>query len=332
MRMAVAAGVWLVALALTVTASPAWQFVSNSPKAGGLGEAVTSDGQCLYILRAASTGEYQFWSYDPGALAWTELAIPPERPKSGTALAWDGADFIYALLGAAQADENRDFFYRYSISLKSWELLKPTGRPQGAGNALAWSGYDGRLYALVGSAEHGRSFRCYVPQQPGAWVELAPNPSWGRPDDGAALAWDGGEWLYALLGETEEKKAHWDFAAYHVPTQLWNQGLQDLPTEGGTGDGGSLLSIALWLPDHAGYIFAVGGGSALELPGRTFSVYDVREGVWDVSVPMPCPIGSWDGSRLAFASGHVFYWQGAPTTWECGGDALYMLTELPVSE
>ncbi|MEM2530738.1 MAG: hypothetical protein QXL32_06475 [Candidatus Bathyarchaeia archaeon] len=56
-------------------------------------------------------------------------------------------------------------------------MLRDTPYPQGAGDAIAYSGYDGRLYALLGSNKHGAGFSRYDPSS-GPWEKLVIIPSW----------------------------------------------------------------------------------------------------------------------------------------------------------
>ncbi|NQE06798.1 hypothetical protein C5S32_13080 [ANME-1 cluster archaeon GoMg1] len=96
--------------------------------------------------------------------------------------------------------------------------------------------------------------------------------------------------------------------------------MSPIPESEGVGDGGSLL----WVNEYPDYIFALGGGSCLEAPGYNFYRYSVSSDNWEQLESIPCPIGYYVGNRLGFASGHIYYWQGAPSTWDCGGDAFYM--------
>jgi len=300
-----------------------WELASTSPKVGALGEAVVGTGDSIYVIRAHSIGTWNFWLYSPSTDQWTDLAVPPERPKTGTALAWDGGEYIYALLGASYSDASRTYFYRYHIPSDSWSALPDTPAPQGAGDALTWCGFDNKLYAFIGNNQLGSQFAAYDPAT-GQWTVQPFNPNWSSTDDGASLAWTGGEWIYALAGEWEETVPHQDFARYHIPTQTWEE-LPLIPDPGGIGDGASLLWIGQWIPDCQACLFALGGGSAIEDPGYGFYVFDTSREEWTTLDPLPCPVGYWVGNRLAFAVSAIWYWQGTPSTWECGGNKLYKL-------
>ncbi|HIH96804.1 MAG TPA: hypothetical protein HA348_04915, partial [Thermoplasmata archaeon] len=311
--------------------SPSWIEKAGTPGAGGYGEAVVGTDDYIYIARClyASSTPY-FWRYNPTTNSWDSIdtsGLPTGAFRNGAAFAWDHDDLIYALLGGRYSDSNRHLFYRYDLSNNRWEQLTDTSHAQGAGDALMWSGYDNQIYALLGSKEHGAAFACYNLSN-NSWSTLPFNPSWTTTDDGASLVWTGGECLYALRGEWQETVPCQDFARYHISTQTWED-MSDIPKNGGVGDGGSLL----WIDEYPDYLFALGGGSCLEDPGYNFYRYSISSNNWEQLESIPCPVGYYVGNRLGFADEHIYYWQGTPSTWDCGGDAFYMVElpeELPV--
>jgi hypothetical protein len=315
-----------------------WIEKANTIKAGAVGEAVVGTGDDIYIAwcRNYKTPP-EFWRYEPSLDKWnyaTNISgLPIGAFRNGAALAWDSNDYIYALLGARYEaeDDNRSLFYRYSITNDSWVRVADTPHAQGAGDAVAWSGYDGYIYAIMGNKDRKPVFACYNISND-SWNELPFNPNWTSTDDGASLAWTGGDYLYALRGEWQEGNPNQDFARFHIPTKTWED-LSPIPENEGVGDGASLLWIGNWLSDYNDYIFALGGGSCLEDPGYNFYCYRISSNRWEQLVPIPCPIGWYVGNRLGFANGHIYYWQGAPATekWVCGGDAFYMFELMPSS-
>ncbi len=222
---------------------------------------------------------------------------------------------MYALAGARYEDADRRLFLRYRLSTGTWEYLPETPGPQGAGNALVWSGWDGKLYAFLGSSQHGTVFARYDPQSV-SWVLRADPP--GGVDDGASLAWAGGRFLYALRGEYHESSPLRDFWRYDIETDTWSA-LSPIPDPGGVGDGGSLLWIGNFLGDQADYLYALGGGACDEAPGYGFYRYRISTDTWETLESLPYPVGYYNGNRLAYASGSIFYWQGTPSTWSGGG-------------
>lgn len=300
-----------------------------SPGYGGFGEAVVGTGDSVFVIRCHDGGSCQFWRYNVSSDGWTTILTwtpddPIPRLKSGTALAWDGSHYIYALLGAAYEDKGitaRYYFYRYDTSANLWIQMANTTHAQGAGNAIAWSGYDNTVYAVLGSIEHGTGFARYHPNS-NTWEPLSFDPSWTVIDDGASLVWTGGEYLYALRGEWDETVPHTDFARYHITTGTW-ENMNPIPESGGVGDGASLL----WAGEYSDYLFALGGNNVTESPGYGFYRYSISGNSWTALEQLPQPVGYYVGNRLAVAGGHIYYWQGAPSTtaWT-GGNAFFMFS------
>ena len=131
----------------------------------------------------------------------------------------------------------------------------------------------------------------------------------------------GNGWLIppTLRGEWQETVPNGNFARYYIPTETW-QNLSPIPESEGVGDGVSLL----WCSQHPDSIFALGGGSCLEEPGYNFYGYNLSGNSWEPLESVPCPIGHYVGNRLGYAAEHIYYWQGTPATWGCGGHAFYM--------
>ena len=312
----------LLDIYLHIAQAGEWIEKADTPKAGGYGEAVIGTGNTVYIVRCYNVNDNPaFWRYDSENESWDLMntsGLEKGAFRNGVALAYDRSDYIYALLGGRYSDSNRTLFYRYRISNDSWEKLTDTPHTQGAGDAITW--YDNQIYAFLGSKEHGTAFSCYNISN-NSWGTLPLNANWTTTDDGASLAWTGGDYLYALRGEWQETVPCQDYARYHIPTKTWED-MSSIPESEGVGDGGSLL----WTDNYPSYIFALGGGSCLEGPGYNFYQYSISSNDWEELEPIPCPIGNYVGNRLGFADGHIYYWQGSPTTekWICGGGAFYM--------
>ncbi|MEM1689280.1 MAG: hypothetical protein QW623_02290 [Candidatus Hadarchaeales archaeon] len=310
-----------------ISSEPVWIEKAPTPQPGGYGQALVSVGNYIYIIRCYDVlDNVHFWRYDPFANEWTEIntsMLPQGLFRNGTALAWDNENYIYALAGARYQDSNRTIFLRYSIPSNSWEFLENTPGPQGAGDALCWCGYDGRIYAILGSSTHGTTFARYNPQT-NTWQVLANPP--GGTDDGCSLVWTGGAYLYALRGEYYETSPLQDFWRYNIETNSW-ENLSPIPDPGGVGDGGSLL----WIPTKSDYIYALSGGSYLEQPGYGFYRYQISTNTWESLENLPYPVGEYNGNRLGFVNNTIFYWQGAPPDWAGGGNKFcaYPLIEIP---
>lgn len=313
----------------TVNAEGSWTWVRNAVT-GDYGEAVVGTGTAIYIAKKTS-----FYRYTPSDNSFVELAAPPKPDgsafKTGTALAWDFGDCIYALFGAATGD-SRQWFYRYRISTNSWEALANTTFDQGEGDALTWvEGPYNCLYATIGGEQRPTYLMRYDPST-NTWDDAPANPPGGM-GDGASLVWTGSDSLYALCGEFLENEPLNDFWRYNLTADAWFS-LADIPAEphdggvGGVGDGGSLLYVGFWLQNQTDYIYALSGNQAYPEPipdNRTYR-YTISANSWERLADLPFGVGDYVGCRLGYADGHIYAWQGTPSTWACGGDDLAMFT------
>ncbi len=320
------------AATLTVNASGASpKFIAQASKwiekadtfnTGGYGEAVVGTKNNIYIVRGLyTTSDPESWRYNASTNSWNSIntsGLPVGAFRSGTALTWDHGDYIYGLFGGRYSSEdiNRSLFYRYSILNNTWEQLTDTPHAQGAGDAITWSGYDGYIYTVTGSNQRGTAFARY---KNNSWETLDFNTNWTVTDDGASLVWTGGEYLYALRGEYDETVPNGDFARYNIPMKIWED-MKDIFVNNGVGDGASLL----WIEEYPDYIFALSGGEVDETPGYNFYRYSIADNDWKQLGSVPYPIGYYVGNRLGFANGHIYYWQGTPSTWYGGGNKFFM--------
>jgi hypothetical protein len=81
-------------------------------------------------------------------------------------------------------------------------------------------------------------------------------------------------------------------------------------------DGGSLI----W--DGGRYLYAIIGGGGEVSDGKGFYRFDLQLLEWESLERLLCPVGEWNGNRLAVIEGRVYLWQGSPSTWECGGNVI----------
>jgi len=310
---------------LQVRADGSWVWVRNTVT-GAYGEAVVGTGTALYIARGTS-----FYRYLPADNSFVELSSPPKPDgyafKTGTALAWDFGNCIYALFGAATGDSRR-WFYRYRISSNSWEALANTTFDQGEGDALTWIGETHNcLYATIGGEQRPTYLMRYTPST-NTWDDAPVNPPGGM-GDGASLVWTGGDSLYALRGEFLEEQPLYDFWRYNLTADAWTD-LADIPAYphdggvGGVGDGGSLLYIGFWLSNQTDYIYALSGNQAYpeSIPDNRTYRYRISTNTWERLADLPFGVGYYVGGRLGYADGYIYAWQGTPSTWAGGGDDL----------
>lgn len=309
-------------------AGSSWVWVRDTIT-GAWGEAVVGTDNAIYIARKSS-----FYRYHPADNSWTMLVAPPNPDagdafKTGTALAWDFGDYIYALYGAA-TDDSRRWFYRYSISGNSWQALTNTTYDQGEGDTITWVGLDNRIYATIGGEQRATYFLRYDPTS-NTWSDVAVTDPPAGMGDGASLVWTGIKYLFALRGEFYETTALYDFWRYDLTTDTW-MSMADIPADphdggtGGVGDGGSLLYIGLWLSDQTDFIYALSGNQAYPesppVPDNRFYRYTISTDSWERLTDLPFGVGYYVGCRLGYANGHIYAWQGAPSTWAEGGDDL----------
>ncbi|MEA2089781.1 MAG: NosD domain-containing protein [Thermoproteota archaeon] len=317
-----------------VEADGSWVWVRNAVT-GAYGEAVVGTSDFIYIARKNS-----FHRYDPADNSWTALGDPPNPDsgdafKTGTALAWDFGNYIYALYGAATGDSRR-WFYRYSISSNSWEALANTPADQGEGDAITWVSTDNCIYATIGGEQRPTHLMRYDPST-NRWSDAPADPPAGM-GDGASLVWTGDKFLYGLRGEFDEESPLCDFWRYSLVDAVWTV-MADIPADacdggiGGVGDGGSLLYVGYWMSNQTGYIYALSGNQAHPeaIPDNRTYRYTISLNGWESLADLPFGIGYYVGCRLAYANGHIYAWQGAPSTWTGGGDDLvkYELTPTP---
>lgn len=315
-----------------VKADSSWIWVRNTIT-GDYGEAVVGTGTSLYIARGTV-----FYRYRPSDNNWAPLEPPPNPDagdtfKTGTALAWDFGDYIYALFGAATSDSRR-WFYRYSISQNSWTALANTTAEQGEGDAITWVGTDNNIYATIGGEQRPTHFMRYDPFT-NSWSDDPADPPEGM-GDGASLVWIGGNYLYALRGEFLEESPLYDFWRYSLTDNAWSI-MADIPAtahdsgSGGVGDGGSLLYAGSWLPAHIDYIYVLSGNQAVpdSIPDHRFYRYIISANSWERLADLPFGVGHYVGCRLGYADGYIYAWQGTPGTWSDGGDDLARY-ELPI--
>jgi len=250
-------------------ATPIWERLEPAPWAGGHGEAIVGAGELVCLAHQLYANDIpEFACYDTQQERWiVHFEVPGLNLRNGTALAWDG-HFIYILIGAREGDEDRKGFYRLNLGTQQLEQLEPTPHAQGAGDAIVYSGYDGKIYAFISRCEdgHGDSiFARYDPEKD-HWDPKLPMPEgWEGTDDGASLVWTGDEYIYAFQGECEETNPTGRFARFHIPTGRWEElaeleatkywDEEDPSSLCGVGDGGTLV----WAPETPNYIYATDG-------------------------------------------------------------------------
>jgi hypothetical protein len=296
-----------------------WENASKIfPGVPTYGITVAGAGENIYI-----TNTSQFVRYNTTAGVWEALALPGMF-LNGSALCWNNDDYICALPGASYGDvtnpaEHQYKFRRYNISNNSWTNVADTPWHQGPGNALAFAEVGGEkyIYAFIGTSSSSGSphnvvqfWRYNIADD--NWDEnLTPNP-YGA-DDGASLAWTGGDYIYAFPGAYDEglpKEEERHFLRYSISGDNWEE-MAKTPynAEGGVDDGGSLA-----YPGFGDYIYALKGGSdppGGSVPADNFWRYSIPDDNWEILQPIPDGVGDNNGRRLGVANGNIYCWRGS---------------------
>jgi hypothetical protein len=317
-----------------------WVPAGYAPDIENYGVAVTGAGNYIYVATSNSyVTRANFMRYDPTAGgSWTFLAAPEvlrdntvstpigyaysgvaSNFKNGTVLAWDKGNYIYALLGGAYSDNAnssdpygaRHYFFRYRIDNNRWENLENTGNragndnlgAQGSGDAMVVVG--GTIYAILGQKYSLSSFWSYTIAT-NSWTQLALPAAWSnKTDDGCALVWNGGNYLYAFQGSAVTYDNN--FYRYSISGNSWAK-MADVPA--GVDDGGSLL----WISGDS--IFALLGGNPANqnIRANCFYVYSQSSDNWTKLQDLPLGIGDHNGQRMGnIGNLSIYVWRGPVT-------------------
>ena len=173
-------------------------------------------------------------------------------------------------------------------------------------NTPAAGGYG---EAMVGTGKKIYIARCYnINSDPAFWSYYSGNDSWGLMNtsglptgafrNGAALAWDNEDYIYALLGA--RYKAEDDnrslFYRYSIANDSWGR-VADTPHAQGAGD-------AITWSDYDGYIYAIAGNKDRK---SMFAYYNVSDGSWNELPFNPNWTSTDDGASLVWTGGEYLY-------------------------
>lgn len=164
----------------------------------------------IYLFRGG--GSSSFWRYDIASNIWINMAPFPSSLSvtNGISMAWDGADYIYAL--SNQLGE----FKRYSVSSNSWsDLARYTAQSDLRSTMLHASG---KLYVAATRVNEDQAVLNTYTIASGAWESAAvPAPSTNY-DWPAPAATDGTRYIYTQAG-TEIRP---QLFRYDMVTKTWN--------------------------------------------------------------------------------------------------------------
>ncbi len=226
-------------------------------------------------------GSASLWAYGVPGNSWASMAGPPAPNTVGTggALAYDGAQYIYALRGGG----NRNF-WRYDTTTDTWLARPNTSANVGAGGALAY-GNSGFVYAFHGNGT--TTFRRYRIANNIWQNRTATSVAVGA---GGALAYDGSGFIYAFHGNGTTT-----FRRYRTANNTW-QNRTAAPAA--VGAGGALAS------DGSRYIYAFTGNTT-----TAFWRYDTTSNSWAAMTSAPATVGA--GGALAYdGSGYIYAFSG----------------------
>lgn len=302
-----------------------WFRVGQTLFPGGLGQAITTNGQGFYILRQFIRNtriDFQQLTLSDGLVTQTaNLRSPPHDIENGAAMVSDLHGNLFVLFGGGYP-ERRKLFGRYAGG--QWTDLQETPVDQGAGDAITFVIFQEQryVYAIVGAASSQRAgavtaFLRYSLTGK-RWKQLT-GPPWACSDDGSSLAWDGDDFVYALQGADCNDEPTTTFARYYLALDLWEK-LEEVPEP--VKNGGSLV----WNGNE--FLYAT-SGTDTQRQGTGFYRYNLQSQTWDTSLPpLNCSVGDYNGNRLAIVDDRIFYWQGTPPTWadsaDCNGRGVYL--------
>jgi hypothetical protein len=264
------------------------------------GGALVAAGGRLFALKG---GTRELWRYSPPDSLWTACADLPGGRKTGggAALAWDGANLLYATRGRGSGE-----LFCYDIIGDTWtacEALPAFVRAFRHGAALAYAAGDtAKVFAVKGS--NTLDLLSYLPAR-GQWHSRRPMPAGPlrrKARKGTCLASAGGR-LFCLKGGTAE------FFEYFPRRDSW-AGRADLPRGSRSGrsrPSGDGAAVA-W--DGAGSLYMAKGR------GLEFWRYSIAGDTWEQlddvpqSIPRrPCR----KGTALAAFGGSVYLLRGNAT-------------------
>ncbi|MEO0072233.1 MAG: T9SS type A sorting domain-containing protein, partial [candidate division WOR-3 bacterium] len=181
-------GTWAECESIPFGPKPGKPTQLNNKKVGK-GAALCYDGS-RYIYATKGNGTFEFWKYDIQLDTWFYLDSVPtiKGLKGGTSLAYQGG-YVYLLAGGLKLSD--DYFFRYSVSGDSWEVLpKPNlpahvTKPWKDGSAIV--AYGGYIYAMKGGeskVNYFAKFNCASRSWAPGYDSL---PTYN-------LVWTGNEW------------------------------------------------------------------------------------------------------------------------------------------
>ena len=267
---------------LTLQAQPA--FNEQVLTANG-GDAVAMSGEYA-IVGDADTHIVHFYRLDYSSFTWVDDGSYQGSATNGNLGFSVAIDGNIAAVGSPQFTENRIFRFRgantqefdeYLIATDTWAARTPAPDTIGHGGALAWGGGN-FIYALRGenggiNSKPTDTFYIYDIAA-GTWASGPNTPK--KVGKGGALAWDGGNYIYAFRGDKNS-----DFWRFNISGNSW-EGLAGAPNH--IGYGGSLVVVD-------GYVYGTRGDGSTFGSSKTFYRYDPAANTWATLADIPKGVG-----------------------------------------
>ena len=186
--------------------------MADAPSSFYYGTELVYDSVNNQIYATSNYYDRKFYKYDIATDIWSEITTdpPPYDPYVGSAMVFDGAQYIYWLRG------NANTFYRYNLqgeAASRWELLTNAPSTMSYGADLVYR--NGYIYAIRGGT--GLTFYRYDPAA-NTWNDavVADLPTgYGIYNDGF-LVDGGGDYLYACRGWNQK-----DCLRYSLTNNTW---------------------------------------------------------------------------------------------------------------
>ncbi len=266
------------------------------------GDAVAMNGEYA-IVGDADNHIVHFYRLDYSTFQWVSDGSYQgsiDNGNLGFSVAIDGN---IAAAGSPQFSENRIFRFRgantkefdeYLIATDSWVSHAQTPDTIGHGGALAWGGGN-YIYAFRG--ENGG-----INSRPTSdfYIYDIANDSWSsgpsapkKVGKGGALAWDGGNYIYAFRGDKNK-----DFWRFNISANSWET-LADAPNQ--IGYGGALVVVN-------GAVYGTRGDGSTFGSSKTFYRYDVDTNSWTTLADIPKGVGK--GGSLASDGTFIYLTRG----------------------
>ncbi|WP_128700698.1 DUF2341 domain-containing protein [Candidatus Velamenicoccus archaeovorus] len=238
-----------------------WANLPFTPYMGAVAP-LTRAGNYIYSLWVSWGNNMSFMRWSIADEKWEMMADIPMSVGLGAALAYDGNDVIYALVGG-----NRKEFYAYQISTNTWYAKKNISAAVGYGGALVVVPSISKAFAFCGNGS-SVFYRYNIPTgiaEAGSWSAVESTPF--AVGIGASLVYPGsGNLVYGSAGGGSTSFAKFDVNA---SSNAWVS-LQNCPFAL------SWYSDVVW-PGTGDYLYAWNGGS------RYFARYYISSDTWESS-------------------------------------------------